>query len=224
MPPGMKTLLIPLVVAATLALPAGALAWGGHEHHAGFASFGFRFRAAEDNGGGGMFAKLSGTGASFGGTTATGTGSIVAGNDHPNGHFSVSLSTTWSSATSKTFTDNDGDSDDGTLTVSCAPATASITLTDGSTTTSSLTGKTCSWALNGTTTYGFFGVDSMGTVHAFLKEDSSNNVTGGVITRTQGTDQDNDDDQGGSGDQGNMPSIHFGFGLFSTGGWAWHNH
>ena len=69
----MRRLLLPLAAAAALALPAGALAWGG-DHHGDFH---------------GMFAAVSGTGTSFGGATASATGSIVAGNDHPNGHFNA---------------------------------------------------------------------------------------------------------------------------------------
>jgi hypothetical protein len=149
-----KRLLLPVLAAAALAIPASALAWGGDHHH-------------------GMFAKLSGTGTAFSGGTATATGSIVAGNDHPNGHFSVSISTNWSAARTHTFTDNDGDSDDGTITVSCAPSTATLTLSNGTTTTSSLTGKTCTKTRNGTLTVaGFFGFSSNG-VRAFLKEDGT---------------------------------------------------
>jgi len=187
----MNKLLISFVAAAALAAPSSALAWGG-DHH------GVRF--------GVTFAKLSGTGSSFGGTTAPASGSIVAGNDHPNGHFSVSLSTTWSSATTKTWTDSDGDADDGTYAVSCAPATASLTLSNGSTSTSSLTGKTCSLTVNGTVKgYGFFGGDSTHAVHAFLKQDSSGKVTGTVITRATSGDSD---------------KARFGFGALAR--WAHH--
>jgi len=170
----MNKLLISFAAAAALAVPSSALAWGGHHHGVRFGALAFH---------GVTFAKLTGTGASFGGNTTTASGSIVAGNDHPNGHFSVSLSTTWTSATTKTWTDNDGDADDGSYTLSCAPATASVTLSNGSTSTSSLTGKTCSLSVNGTVKgYGFFGADSAHTAHAFLKQDSSGKVTGAVIT------------------------------------------
>jgi hypothetical protein len=182
----MNKLLISLAAAAALAVPSSALAWGGHHHGGRLGAFAF----GGDNDHSVMFAKLSGTGASFGGATTTVTGSIVAGNDHPNGHFSVSLSTTWSSATTKTFTDNDGDADDGTYASSCAPATASITLSNGSTSTSALTGKTCSSSFNGTVKgSGFFGADSAHTVHLFLKQDSSGNVTGAAITRIASSGQ-----------------------------------
>jgi len=112
------------------------------------------------------------------------TGSLVQSADHPNGHFSATLSTTWSSAQSKSFTDNDGDDDDGTVTVSCAPSTASITLSNGTSSTASYTGKTCSWTRNGTTKYAFFGAASNGT-RAFLKEEGST-VSGAVFSGDEG--------------------------------------
>ena len=147
------------------------LACDGSHHHSGTLGAFFTMRSG-DNDHSGLFAKLSGTGTSFGAATATASGSIVGGNDHPNGHFSISLSTNWSSATTKTFTDNDGDADDGTITISCAPATATSTLSNGSTSTANLTGKTCSKTRNGVTKYGFFGRSGTG-VHLFLKEDGT---------------------------------------------------
>jgi len=146
----MKTLLLPLVGAAALAAPASAFAWGGGHGH--------------DHHGGDRFGglagttKLSGTGASFGGTTATASGT----------GFSASLSTTWSSATSKTFM---------STTFSCAPSTASITL--GTAAAASYTGRTCSWALNGTTRYVFTGKASDGT-RALLGENGTT-VEGAVF-------------------------------------------
>ena len=180
----MKKLLLPLVAAAALAAPTSALAWGTHHHHHHGIRFAFFARSGDNDGdhdGNALFAKLSGTGSSFGANSATATGSIVAGNDHLNGHFSVSLTTDWSTATTKTWTDNDGDADDGTVTISCASATASVTLTNGSTSSSSLTGKECSKTRNGTTKYGFFGRSSDGKTRAFLKEEGST-VKGAVIT------------------------------------------
>jgi len=175
----MKQLLLPLVAAAALATPTSALAWGGghHHHHSGvFARLSVDVHAGDA----GTFEGLSGTGTSFGSTSATATGSLVKSTDHPNGHFSATLSTTWSSAQSKTFTDNDGDNDDGTVTVSCAPATASVTLSNGTSSTATYTGKTCSKTRNGTTKYVFFGTASNGT-RAFLKEDGST-VSGAVFS------------------------------------------
>ncbi|HKT07538.1 MAG TPA: hypothetical protein VJR24_06565 [Gemmatimonadaceae bacterium] len=153
----MKKLLLPLVAAAALAVPASAFAWGGgHDHHGGVRFGGFN-----------ALTKLSGTGTSFGASSATASG---AG-------FTASLSTTWSSATSKTFSDNDGDRDDGTMTVSCAPSTATITLSGKAAV--SYTGRTCSWTRNGTTKFAFMGRASDGPA-AFLKEDGTT-VTGAVF-------------------------------------------
>lgn len=190
----MRKLLIALVAAAALAVPATALAWDGHHHHHHFGVLAaffvkgdgdhgqFAVRAGGDNDENSqgedndndeneapaMVAQLSGTGTSFGANTATATGNIVGGNDHQNGHFSVSLNTDWAAAQSKTFTEEDGD----TVTISCAPATASSTLTNGSTTNTDFTGKTCSKTDEGTTKYGFFG-SSTTDVRLFLKEDGT---------------------------------------------------
>ncbi len=142
----MKKPLLPVVAAAALAPPASAFAWGGgHDTHGNFRA-GFM---------GGM--KLTGTGTSFGATSASVTGSSFHG----------TLATTWSSATTKTFM--------GTK-LSCAPATASITV---GTTTTSYTGKTCSWTRNGTTKYAFFGKASNRTA-AVLGEDGTT-VRGAVF-------------------------------------------
>jgi hypothetical protein len=170
----MKKLLIPLVAAAALAVPASALA-----HDRGHGDHGF--------GGFSALEKLSGTGTSFASTSATATGSLVESADHPNGHFNATLSTTWSSAVTKTFNgqnDNDGDDDNNhtngvAFSISCAPATASITLSNGTTSTASYTGKTCSWTKNGTTVYGFAGTASDGS-HAFLRE-SGTTVMGAIL-------------------------------------------
>ena len=152
----MKKLLLPLVAAAALAVPASALAWGGghDDHHGDF----HRGLAG--------ITKLSGTGTSFGAATAIASGT----------GFTASLSTNWSSATSKTFTDNDGDGDDGTITISCAPATASITINGTAT---SYSGHTCSLTRNGTTKYGFRGASSTGS-RALLGEDGTT-VRGAVF-------------------------------------------
>jgi hypothetical protein len=155
----MKKLLIPLVAAAALALPASAPAWGGHHRHSG--AF-VRLAVRTDIHAGAIagLEKLSGTGGSFGSSPATASGSIVKSSDHPNGHFSLSLSTTWSSAQTKSFTGGS---------ISCAPSTATTTLMNGTTSTNTYTGKTCSWTHDGTTKYAFFGKASDGT-RAFLRE------------------------------------------------------
>ncbi|MBV8064211.1 MAG: hypothetical protein JOY73_01650 [Actinobacteria bacterium] len=173
----MKKLLIPLVAGAALALPTSALAWGGHHGHHGdgrddgvLASLSLSVRHGDNDndqgnqgdhhsrGFGGSAMQLSGTGTSFGATSASITGTGLTG----------TLSTTWTSATTKTF---------GTASISCAPATASLTI--GTAAADTFTGKTCSWTKNGTTLYGFFGSDTNGA-HAFLKEDGTT-VTGAVV-------------------------------------------
>ena len=142
----MKKLLLPLVAAGSLAPPATAPAWFGHHDHA-------------------LLAAVSGTGTSFGSTSATASGDVVKGTAFANGHFSLSVSTTWSSAKSRTFPH---------VTVSCAPATANLTLTGGSTTkTLSLTGRTCAVTFGGTTRSGFMGRDATSRAGAFLRENGT---------------------------------------------------
>lgn len=139
----------------------------------------------DENGAQPLVAQLSGTGSSFGANTATATGNIVGGNDHQNGHFSISLTTDWAAAQSNTFADNDGDADDGTITIACAPATGTSTLTNGSTTQANLTGKTCSVSRNGETKFSFFGRDTTTDARVFLKEEGTA-VNGAQITGGEG--------------------------------------
>jgi hypothetical protein len=166
----MRTLMTLCVAVAALAIPAGALAHDGHHHHHH-----------------GMLAKLSGTGTSFGGATATATGSVVGANALSTGTFNASLSTNWSAATTKTL-------EHGTL--SCAPATATLSVvgaTSTNTLSSSLTGKTCAWTKSdGSTVRAFFGkgtVTAAGTLatlngktgKAFLFQKADGTVKGGVF-------------------------------------------
>ena len=103
------------------------------------------------------------------------------------GTFAASLSTNWSAATTKTF-------DQGTL--SCAPATATITLTGATTTntvSSPLTGKTCAWTkTDGTVVRTFFGKGAVtaagmlapltgSTGKAFLFQKADGTVSGAVF-------------------------------------------
>jgi hypothetical protein len=142
----MKRILILVLAASALAVPATASAWFGRTSHA-------------------LIGAVSGTGTSFASATATASGNVVKGSQFANGHFSLSLSTTWTSAKSHTFP---------RITVSCAPATATLTLTAGSTTkTLSLTGRTCSIAFDGTTRYGFMGRDPTTHGAAFLRENGT---------------------------------------------------
>jgi hypothetical protein len=172
----MKTLMTICATAIALAVPAGALANDGHgKHHA----FG-RFHNAQ-------FAKLTGTGTSFGGTSATASGTVAGADSLATGTFAASLSTNWSTATTKT-------SEHGTL--SCATATATLTLTGATTTntvSSSLTGKTCAWTKkDGAVVRTFFGKGAVtaagmlapltgSTGHAFLLQKADGTVSGAVF-------------------------------------------
>jgi hypothetical protein len=163
----MRTTLISLVAAAALALPAAAFAHGGHHGgwHRGWtqASAGFFAAKDKDSHSASGFTKLTGAGSTFGAATSTVSGTVA-----PSGTFSATLTTNWSTAMSKTFTLG---------TVSCASATASLTLS-GSTTPDSFTGKTCSWTpAGGTAVYGFFGTDSNG-MRLVLKQAPSGAVAG----------------------------------------------
>src|SRR5258706_80713 len=100
----MRKLLIILAAVAALALPAAASAHGFWWHH--------------DHA---LFAKLSGTGTSFGGSSSTASGQIVAGHVLSSGTFTASVTTDWTQSTTKT-------GEHGTLV--CAPASLSLTLTD----------------------------------------------------------------------------------------------
>src|SRR5437868_7586419 len=128
----MKKLLLPLLAVAALAVPAAASAHHGWFHHHGF------------------LAKLSGTGTSLAGSTATASGSI-ASDKLGTGTFAAAITTDLTKATTHT-------GDRGTL--SCAPATATLTLTGANTantTHASLTGKTCTWTpTTGTAVSAFF--------------------------------------------------------------------
>src|SRR5690242_14840922 len=124
----MKKTLIMLIVGAFLALPASAFAHDGwkHGHHHGNAFFAHMHHHST------LFAKLSGTGTTFSGSSATASGSISKGSLLSTGTFNATLTTNWSAATNKTF-------DKGAL--SCAPSTASLSVASGTdTVASSLTG------------------------------------------------------------------------------------
>src|SRR4051812_13903988 len=166
----MRKLLVSLLAGAALAIPSAALAHGTwhHHHHA-------------------LFAKLSGTGTSFAGTSATASGAIAMSDKLGAGTFSASLTTDWSKATTRT-------GDRGTLT--CAPSSAALTLTGATasnTLTGTLAGKTCKWTpTSGSAVSAFFGrgtVTGAGTAadltgktgKAFLVEKSDGSVRGAVF-------------------------------------------
>lgn len=168
----MKKLLAPLLATAALAAPGSAIA-DGHGH-------GLHVRNA-------LVAKLTGTGTSFGGAAATSSGTIALGRPLASGSFAASFSSDWTHAVTTT-TDNGS-------TALCAPATATLTLTDSTssanTTSSSLTGKTCSLTKNGTVSYVFFGAGTRigagefagvsGMERAFLTQSLTGAVQGTVL-------------------------------------------
>jgi hypothetical protein len=172
----MRALMTICIAAAALAIPAGALAHDGHgQHH----HFGGHHHAS--------LAQLSGTGTSFGGATATATGTVVGADALSTGTFSATLSTNWTAATSNT-------SEHGTL--SCAPSTAILSVVGATTTntlSSSLTGKTCAWTKSdGSTVRAFFGNGTVAaagalaalngqTGKAFLFQKADGTVKGGVF-------------------------------------------
>ena len=152
----MKRILITLVMTTALAVPAAAFAHDGHHHHWGW------HHAA-------LYAKLAGTGdlASAHGTIAStklGTGTFT------------SAVTTTGAATTKTF-------HRGTL--SCAPATAAISLVGTSTVTANLTGKSCTWTPTGSTTSAgsmFWGRNADTNMKGFLAQKSDGTVKGAVFS------------------------------------------
>jgi hypothetical protein len=164
----MKKLLLPLLASAALALPAAASAHHGWFHHHAF------------------LAKVSGTGTSFTGTTATASGSIARSNKLGTGTFATSIATDWANA--KTRTGKRG-------TLSCAPATTTLTLTGANTadtTHATLTGKTCQWTpTSGNAVNAFFGRGAVtgtgalasitGNEKAFLVQKADGSVRGAVF-------------------------------------------
>ena len=152
-----KTAIFALLAAAVLALPAVASAHHGKHHH-----WGWRHAA--------LYAKVSGTG-----TLASASGTMQSPK-LGTGTFTSAVTTT-GAATTKTF-------DRGTL--SCAPATATVSLAGTSTVTASLTGKSCTWTPAGsaTSTSMFWGRDADlngMTAKAFLVQKSDGTVKGAVF-------------------------------------------
>lgn len=173
----MRRIATTLIATAALALPAAATAHDGHgKRHHGW----HKGKAA--------LAKLSGTGTTFGGTTATASGTASGGDALGTGTFSASLATTWSSATTNAYSKGS---------VSCAPATATLSLTGATTSntlTTTATGKTCAWTKSdGTVIRAFFGRgtgDGAGTLAAldgaktkvFLVQKADGSVNGAVVS------------------------------------------
>jgi hypothetical protein len=149
----MRKLVLSLLATAALASPAAAWAHHGwHHHHA--------------------LAKVSGTGTTFGAATATASGQIVGGSLQ-SGTFSATITTDWTKAVNRSF-------DRGSL--SCAPATATLTLNATTTTQASLTGKTCAWTpTTGSAVRAFFGRST--TLKALLMQKADGSVKGAAFTR-----------------------------------------
>jgi hypothetical protein len=112
-------------------------------------------------------AKLSGTG------TLAGASGTMTSKKLGNGTFTAAVTAT-GAATTRT-------GDRGTL--SCAPATATISLVSSSTKTLSLTGKRCTWTPTGSTTStsGFWGKGD--NAKALLVAKSDGTVKGAVFSR-----------------------------------------
>jgi hypothetical protein len=131
----MKQLLTSLIAVTALVVPATASAHDGDGWH----------RRA-------LLASVSGTGASFANPSAAVSGSIARSEKLGTGTFAATVTTDWTKATTRTGMH-------GTL--SCAPSTATLTLTGvtaSNTLSSTLTGKACKWTpTGGTTTSAFFG-------------------------------------------------------------------
>jgi hypothetical protein len=180
----MKKLILALLVGAALAVPAAASAHGRGHHDArrdGRRSAAIRLTAVEHGAKLGwlagpahenkrndadriastaLFAKLSGTGTSFGTGSATSTGTI-AGRPLGAGTYSATVTTDWSQV-----------ADDGHG-GSCAPATATLGLVDGASSADTLadavTGKTCAVASNDRdVAYVFFGTSTVSSAAGTL--------------------------------------------------------
>lgn len=138
----MKKLLLALCATAALAAPAAASAHHRNgEHH----RFGIRLTAVEHGlklgwwKHGALFAKLDGTGTSFGLPSATASGTLV-GRPLASGTFSSTITTDWTKAAANRHGGQ------------CAPATATLSLVDAASSAnavgSTVTGKTCTVGTN----------------------------------------------------------------------------
>jgi hypothetical protein len=165
----MKKLLLPLLATAALAVPAAASAHHNWWHHHA------------------LLAKVTGTGTSFAGSSATVNGTAAGNTSLGTGTFAATITTDWTKATTRTGTR-------GTL--SCAPATATLTLTGASAANNghaTLTGKICKWTpTSGSVVSAFFGrgtLASAGTLagltgtteKAFLLQKADGTVRGAVF-------------------------------------------
>jgi hypothetical protein len=124
-----------------------------------------------------LYARLSGTG-----TLASANGTMT----------SMKLGTgTFHAAVATTGTATTRTGEHGTL--SCAPATATVTLTGTSTVSSTLTGRMCTFTPAGTTTAAgslFFGRNTTTNLKAFLVAKANGTVHGAVLTGFHREDRD----------------------------------
>ncbi len=176
----MTKLVVPFIAAAALATPAAALAGprAGHQPSQDKA-FAMRLLRMERHH---HFVLLKGTGTSFASTSASVSGSLMRPNTQIS--FGATLGTTWASATTTTHQVKTKDGATVVVTVSCAPAQVSLTLTRASTggsMSSTFTGRTCSVDRNGTTVYHFRGANRAG-IHLYLRENGTA-VKGALGTR-----------------------------------------
>jgi hypothetical protein len=128
-----------------------------------------------------LFARLSGTG-----TLANASGTMLSGT-LGSGTFHAAVTVT---AAATTHTGEHG-------TLSCAPATAAVTLTGTSTVSSTLTGRQCTFTRAGTTTAAgslFAGRNTTTNMKAFIVAKADGTVRGAVTT---GFRRHGDNDQDG---------------------------
>src|SRR5665213_2281162 len=140
----MKTLMTICAAAIALAIPAGALAHNGNGDKGQNANkvqhlnMGHHFGWSHHHS---ALAALTGTGTSFGGATATASGTVKGSDALATGTFAATVNTNWAASTTKTF---------GKGALTCAAATDTLS--------SSLTGQTCAFTkLDGTIVRTFFG-------------------------------------------------------------------
>lgn len=177
----MRALMTICATAIALAIPASALAHDGNGNNGQHHHFGWSHHHSA------QLAKLTGTGTSFGSSAATASGAVAGADALATGTFSATLNTDWSASTTKT-------SDRGAL--SCAPATATLSVVGATTTntvSSALTGKTCAFTKTDSSVVRmFFGkgtVTAAGTLaalngstgKAFLFQKADGTVSGGAF-------------------------------------------
>jgi hypothetical protein len=186
----MKKLLMSFIAVAALATPSAALAHHGKGRHHGLHALRTHVQHVRHHKA--LLAGVTGTGASLANASAAISGTIAKSDTLGAGTFASTVTTDWTKANTRT-------SRRGVL--SCAPATATLTLTGATTTntlSASLTGKTCKWTpTGGTTTNAFFGKGTATgagsaaalngqTAKAFFVQRSDGTVRGAVFAGSRG--------------------------------------